>query len=106
MAGGVLVEQRVVEDRLERSDPPFAVDQRELAEPRAAAVLRQERPQCLGARVGVRLDLHGTTPLETNGEPFDDPALRVQRLGGANDSFDTLRVRRREYLLSREVRHV
>ena len=32
VARGVLVEQRVVEDRAERADPPLAVDERELAE--------------------------------------------------------------------------
>ena len=32
VAGGVLVEQRVVEDRAERPDPALPVDERELAE--------------------------------------------------------------------------
>ena len=38
MARGVLVEQRVVEDRAERADPALAVDERDLAEPGGAVV--------------------------------------------------------------------
>ena len=33
VAGGVLVEQRVVESRPERADPALAIDERELSEP-------------------------------------------------------------------------
>ena len=40
VAGGVLVEQRVVEDGAKRADPTLAVDQRELAEQRGALVER------------------------------------------------------------------
>ena len=55
VAGGVLVEQRVVEDGAERPDPPLAVDERELAEPERAVVDRQLRAQRLD--VLVRVDL-------------------------------------------------
>src|SRR5207244_11724881 len=34
------------------------------------------------------------------------PALRVQRLGRSNDAVDPFGIRRSEYLLGREVRHV
>src|SRR4051794_15859367 len=46
--GGVLVEERVVEDGAERADPARAVDERDLAEPAAARVLVGERVQRLG----------------------------------------------------------
>ena len=38
VAGGVLVEERVLEDGLEAADPPFAVDERELAQAGSALV--------------------------------------------------------------------
>ena len=85
MARGVLVEQRVVEDGLERPDPSFAVDERELAQPRAAVVLGEERSQRLGARIGVRLDLNRAATLEADGQSLDDAALRVQRLRRVDD---------------------
>ena len=52
VAGGVLVEERVEEDRLQRPDPPAPVDERELAEPRCPLVLRDGRPQGLRVLVG------------------------------------------------------
>ena len=106
MAGGVLVQQGVVEDSVERADPPLAVDERQLTEPGATVVLRNEGPQRLGAGVRVRLDLDRAALLEPDGQPFDDPALRVQRLGRLHDTFDACRIRRGEHLLRRQVRHV
>ena len=40
---GVLIEERVVEDRIERTDSSFPVDESELAETCAAIVLRDHR---------------------------------------------------------------
>ena len=56
VAGSVLVEQRVVEDRPERADAALAVDQRELAETKRALVGREARAQRFGVLVGVDLD--------------------------------------------------
>src|SRR6266511_2203159 len=100
----VLVEERVVEDGVERPDPAFPVDEGQLAEANAALVLLDQRPQSLGAP--LRVDLHRTTALEAHREAVDDPALRVQRLRRAHRPVHALRIRRREHLLRGEVRHV
>ena len=54
--GGVLVEERVVEDEAGLSDPRAAVDERDLAEPRGAVVARDVRADQVLALVGVDLD--------------------------------------------------
>ena len=56
VAGGVLVEQRVVEDGVERADAALAVDERDLAEAGRALVARADRAHRLGRGVGVDLD--------------------------------------------------
>ena len=55
VARGVLVEERLVEDRVERADPALAVDERELAEPGSAVVLRRQRTERVAAAIGVDL---------------------------------------------------
>src|SRR4051794_6237426 len=64
--GRVLVEERVVEHGVERPDPPLAVDERELAEPRRALVELHLRAQRLAVLVGV--DLDGAAVLEPDAE--------------------------------------
>ena len=53
---GVLVDQRVEEDGLERPDPPLAVDERDLAEPCCPLVHRDDGPEGVGALLRVDLD--------------------------------------------------
>ena len=67
VARGVLVEERLVEDGVERADPALAVDERELAEPGGAVVLRRQRAQGIATAVGV--DLHGAPALELDADP-------------------------------------
>ena len=62
VARGVLVEERVVEDGVERADAPLTVDEGDLAEPRGAVVGLASAPE-RGA-VLVRLDLDRTAALE------------------------------------------
>ena len=66
VARGVLVEQRVVEDRPEPADPPLAVDERALAEPGGAVVGLQDRRERVAA-LG-RPDVDGPAALEADDE--------------------------------------
>ena len=50
VAGRVLVEQRVVEDRVERADSALAVDERKLAQPCPPVVLVEQCAQASGQR--------------------------------------------------------
>ena len=90
VAGGVLVEQRVVEDRLERADPALAVDERELAEPRGAVVLRERRPEGVGALVGV--DLDRAAALELDADPVHVGAEELERHRRGDVAVDPRRV--------------
>ena len=71
------VDQRVVEDRLQRPDPALLVDERDLAEPRRPVVLGDGRPQRVGADVGVRL--HGTAALELDANALHVGAVELER---------------------------
>ena len=93
MAGRVLVEQRVVEDGVERADAALAIDECELAEACAALVLRDERAHDLGLGLGPGLELDRAPALEANRQPFDDPSLRVERLRRPHDALDPLGIR-------------
>src|SRR5262249_41700126 len=102
---GVLVEQRVVEDRAERPDPALAVDERELAEPSRALVRRRTRPQRLD--VLVRVDLERATPFEADAEAADERRVSQNEWLGRRDmAVDPLRVGCGEDLLGRDVREV
>ena len=56
VAGGVLVDQRVVEHGLERADAALAVDERDLAQPRGAVVVLAQAAQHLGTLLGIEAD--------------------------------------------------
>ena len=104
VARGVLVEERVEEDRLERADPPLAVDERELAEPGGAVVLRRERAQRLRAAVGV--EPHRAAGFELDPDPVDQRAVHLERARRRHVTVDASRVGGREHLLARDVREV
>jgi hypothetical protein len=105
VARRVLVEQRVVERRVERADAALAVHQRDLAEPQRTLVAREHRAQRLGALVGV--DLHRAAALEAHAQPADDGAVEQDEwLGRRHVAVGALRVGGREDLLGRQVRHV
>src|SRR3954470_19351531 len=70
VAGRILVEEGVEEDRSQRTDPPAPVDERELSEVRRALVLGHGCPQRLGILVGI--DLCHPTAVEFNPETADD----------------------------------
>ena len=89
---------------LQRADPARAVDERELAEPRRAVVLRARGAQRLGVLVGV--DLDGAAALELDAQPLDDRAVELERQRRADVAVDPQRVGRRERLLARDVRVV
>ena len=92
VACGVLVEQRVVEDRAERADAALAVDQRELAEPQPSLVDREPRAQRLGVLVGV--DLDRLAALEAHAQTADDRAvLQHERLRRGDVPLGAQRVR-------------
>ena len=104
VAGGVLVDERVVEDRLERPDPALLVDERELAQPRRAVVLRDRRPERVGADVGVGLDR--SPALELDPDAVHVRAEELERHRRGDVAVDPLGVGRREDLLGRQVRVV
>ena len=104
VAGGVLVEQRVEVGDPRFADASLAVDERELAEPRRALVLRAARAQRVGARLGV--DLDHAARLEPHAQPAHDGAAHVERLRRRDDAVRALRIGRGEDLLGRQVRDV
>jgi hypothetical protein len=104
VAGRVLVEEGVEEDRVQRPDAPRAVDERHLAQPRGALVAAGVGAQDLGVLLGV--DPHRAPARELDLEPPDDRAADHERLGRADDPVDALRIGRREDLLRWEVGHV
>src|SRR5205085_12135493 len=96
VAGGVLVDERRQEDRVEPADPSLAVDERDLAEPRRALVDGRPSAQRLGVR--LRVDLDCAAALEPHREAADERALDVERLRRADDAVDALRVWRGPHL--------
>ena len=98
VAGGVLVEQRVVEDRVERSDAALGVDQRDLAEAGGALVALADRAHGLVGGVGV--DLDRAAALEADAQPAHDrPVRQHERLGRGDVAVDARRIGRGEDLL-------
>ena len=103
--GRVLVDQRVVEDRVERADAALAVDERDLAEPRtrrrrarrtARAARRPRRPRSTTARPPSKRTRRPRTIVPPTTSGFVERTSPVDARG----------IRRREDLLRREVRHV
>src|SRR5439155_27345072 len=85
-------------------DPSLTVDERELAEPRRALVLRAPGAQNVGAR--LRFDLDDASRLEADAQAAHDRAAYVERLRRRDDTVGALRVRCGEDLLGRQVRDV
>ena len=105
VARGVLVEQRVVEDRAELADAALAVDERHLAEPGGALVAGDDRAHHVLRRVGV--DLDRAAALEAHAQVAHDRAVdQHERLGGGHVPVRAPRVGRGEDLLRRQVGHV
>jgi hypothetical protein len=104
VAGGVLVEGRVVEGRAGLPDPRAAVHERELAEVGRACVARELGTHHLGATVG--LDADDRACLEGQPQPFDELAVECERQRRADGPLGATAVRRREDLLRRHVRDV
>ena len=104
MAGGVLVDQRVVEDGVERPDPPLLVDEGDFAEPCGPVVLRDRRPKRVDADVGV--GLHGPPALELDADALHVGAEELERHRRGHVAVDPRGVGCREDLLGRQVRVV
>ena len=101
----VLVQQRVVENSVERADPPFAVDEGELTEPARTLVDFAEATQRLCVLVGIDLDRNAI--FKANSEPADDrPVVEDERLRRGDMPARATRIRRCEDLLAREVREM
>ena len=101
VAGRVLVDQRVVEDGVERADAAAAVDQRQLAEAGGARVAIDVGLQHLAVR--GRLDRNRPPALEAHLEVAHDGAVELARLRRAHDAVDPLGIRRREHLFGGQV---
>ena len=106
MAGGVLVEQRVEEDGVERADAPLAVDQRDLAQARGALVA--------GGVARAATSAPSSASIRT-ARPPSNATSRPRMIDAADARAAWSRARRRrrasgsgerEDLLGREVRHV
>ena len=99
VGGGVLVQQRVVEDGVERADAALAVDERDLAEAGRALVAARSRARRASAPwLGV--DLHRAPALEAHpSAPRRSCPPSVERLRRAHHAVDPLRVGRGEDLL-------
>src|SRR5438105_10114075 len=82
VAGRILVQQGVVEDRAELADPALAVDQRHLSEPGCAAVALRKPAEGLAALVGI--DLHRAPVLKLHLYPGDQPPRAKERFGRAD----------------------
>ena len=65
----VLVDERVVEQGLERADAALAVDKRDFAEPARILVARGESADRLRATIGV--DVDGSPVLESRAQAVD-----------------------------------
>ena len=73
----------VIEDSVERADPPLAVDEGELTEPARTRVDLGEATQRLCVLVGIDLDRNAI--FKANGEPADDrPVIEDERLRRAD----------------------
>jgi hypothetical protein len=101
---GVLVDQRVEEDRLERADAALAVDERDLAQPSRAVVGRGGRAKCVGAL--FRVDRDGAPSGELDADAGDDRAGQLEWHRRAHVAVDALGIGRREGLFGRDVRKV
>ena len=92
-----------MEDSVERSDPPLAVDEGDLTEPARTRVDLGEATKRLCVLVGVDLDHNAI--FEADSEPTDDrPVVDDERLRRSNATTRPSGVRRREDLLARQVR--
>ena len=102
MARRVLVEERVEEDGAGPADAALAVDERDLAEPRRAFVLRAAGAQRVGA-CRPRSRPPGR-PRSGRGGPSTTRAADVERLRRGDDAVGAQRIGRRCDLLGRQVR--
>ena len=102
VAGGVLVEQRVVEQQPAGRDRRGIRHQRHLAETARALVRVQHLRQHVAAFAGGRVD--DTALLETHRNVLDQRALVGERLGAGDMAGDAVLVRRGEHLFRRDVR--
>ena len=72
MARGVPVEQRVEENAPGLTDPPFAVDERDLSSRAAPSSFATHSPST--SAVSSRVDPHDTPTLEAHAQATDDGA--------------------------------
>jgi hypothetical protein len=80
----VLARQGVIEDSVERSDSPFAVDEAELAESARTRVDFGEARERLCVPVGIDLDRNAV--FKADSEPTDDrPVVEDERLDPSAD---------------------
>ena len=107
MARGVLVEQRVVEDRAERADP---APRRRRARPRRAATppssFASPRAKVLAALVGVDRDRAAALEADAEARGPRLPSAKTSGFVDGDDAVGALGIRAREDLLGREVREV
>src|SRR4051794_17971003 len=101
VAGGVLVEQRAVEEGARLADPRLLRDERELAEPVGVLDVREVAADDVGARLGV--DLHDPAVLEAEFEATDELTAEAERHARTNRSLRAARVGGGEDLLGRHV---
>ena len=99
----VLVVERLVEGQPGLADAGAAVDERDLAERRAALVRRHLGAHDVGAR--GRMDVDRVASLEAQLEIANDRAEHRQRARRPDDALRTPPVRRGVHLLGRHVRH-
>src|SRR5215204_4441070 len=104
VAGGVLVEEDVVEDETRLADARAAVHERDLAQERRALVQLELGADGVGAR--RRFDIRDAAVLEGQLEVLDDDAVERQRPRRADGALRAPAVRRREDLLRRHVREM
>jgi hypothetical protein len=104
VAGRVLVQQRVVEDRVQGADAALTVHQRDLAQPRGALVALDHGPHRVGARLGV--DAHRAARAELDLQAADDRPRQRQRLGRSHHAVHPGGVGGGERLLRGEVGEV
>ena len=104
VAGRVLVEERVVEERARLADARLARHERDLAEP--VGVLDRLEVAADELRTALRLDAHGSTVLERQLQTADDLAGERKRPRRADRPLRASRVGRGEDLLGRHVRDV
>src|SRR5690606_25434195 len=103
MTGGVLVEERLVEQYAGLGDGAGGRHQRDLTEALGALVGGQYLVEGLLPLAGPSLDDRAT--LEAEFEVVDDGAVISQGFGGANHAVNPGSMRRREHLFGRHVGH-